>query len=59
MLDHAVTLNLVVQGTKCGDMWWLQVQRGMMALWLKPVYSTASTTMWSFTSVVGGSIVAA
>ena len=52
MLEHTVTLCLVVQDTLHGDMWWLGSWGCMMSLWFRTMGSVAVTTVWFFSSTV-------
>lgn len=50
-MELAVTLDLVVQDTKYGDMWWHCVGgRGMVSLRFSLFRPMTSTTMWSLAS---------
>lgn len=53
MLEHAVTLGLVVQGAIGRGRWQLQVQRGMICLWLRLLGFTAPIAVWSLATLAG------
>lgn len=54
MLEHAVTLGLVIQHAKFWVVLRFWVQWDMVTYGLRPLGPTASTIGWSFASIAGG-----